>query len=527
MGGYRIRLGDGSEIGPMDLAAMRTWIAQGAVDEDSLVMRPGTRKWVPLGTIPEFRGTVGRTPTQMLGRSRRGAVAVDSDEPERSSVPRRFDRWPHVLAALLLLVTAAVFGGLAWKPDQVVPVFDGAPWLELALGALALALALLPGWSLMRRLVRIVLLLASFALFPLVGILLAQGQRGLALLALAGAWLFALGLWALLAPAARLASTALALLFVLGGAAAAVRYGYTPEGEAASSVRAWTSPDRTFTDESAGLRIDLPPGWFTLRPGNPVSDAPENARLALAHPRQGGFAWLITQAAPKGVGTAEAYLELLIAQRTKERPEYEAAPSLGRQAGAIPVRRASASWQNGEVRERELVVAGLDGWMAFALVAWMPEAAANRSNALESLANALTARGVFESRLRQSVDAAVAAVPHLTTAAAQQLMARSEARVLDPEQAFHRSLAALAKLLPTLSKPESAELGRLTAATYAGVPWAERRRMASYIERLRRDEPTSVEEDRAMAQLFQGAERRLTPTQLVRLQAYYDKAVLD
>ena len=128
-----------------------------------------------------------------------------------------------MLAALLLLATAAVFGWLTWKPEQVVPVFDGAPWLELALGALALGLALLPGWSLMRRLVRVVLLLASFALFPLVGILLAQGQRGLALLALAGAWLFALGLWALLAPAARLASTALALLFVLGGAAAAVR----------------------------------------------------------------------------------------------------------------------------------------------------------------------------------------------------------------------------------------------------------------------------------------------------------------
>ena len=50
-------------------------------------------------------------------------------------------------------------------------------------------------------------------------------------------------------------------------------------------------------------------------------------------------------------------------------------------------------------------MAGLDGWMAFALVAWMPEAAANRSNALESLANALMARGVFESRLRQSVEA--------------------------------------------------------------------------------------------------------------------------
>ncbi len=88
-------------------------------------------------------------------------------------------------------------------------------------------------------------------------------------------------------------------------------------------------------------------------------------------------------------------------------------------------------------------------------------------------------------------------------------MARSEARVLEPEQAFRRSLAALAKRLPSLTKGESAELARLTAATYAGVPWAERSKLASYIERLRRDEPTSSDEDRTMARFFQ--DRRAAP----------------
>ena len=55
MGGWKVRLGDGSEIGPMDLAALRTWLAQGLVDGDSPVMRPGSRKWVALGTIQEFK----------------------------------------------------------------------------------------------------------------------------------------------------------------------------------------------------------------------------------------------------------------------------------------------------------------------------------------------------------------------------------------------------------------------------------------------------------------------------------------
>ena len=45
--------------------------------------------------------------------------------------------------------------------------------------------------------------------------------------------------------------------------------------------------------------------------------------------------------------------------------------------------------------------------------------------------------------------------------------------------------------------------------------------------RLRRDEPTSIEEDRSMARLFQTAEKGLTPGQLLRLQAYYEGAILD
>jgi hypothetical protein len=505
---------------------MRTWIAQGAVDRNSLVMTPGTRRWVPLGSIREFQGLTGAVRPQQAGaRSRR--AAIEDDEPAASFGPTRFDRVRQAFAAFLLLAASAACAWLAWRPEQVVAVFDGAPWLELSLGALALGLALLPRWNLARRGVRVVLLLASFALFPLVGILLAQGQRGLALLALAGVWLFVLGLWALLASSAGLLSTALALLFTLGGAAGAVRFGYAPDSAAASGVRQWTTPDRSFRDEAAGLTLALPPGWFALRTGNPVVAPPDNARLVLAEPRQGGFAWLLTEAAPQGVGTAEAYLAALVARRKKERPGYESAASLGQKAGVLAVRRASASWRDGDVRQRELLVAGLDGWMAFALVAWMPEAAANRSNALEPLANALSARGVFEARLRQSVDTSLAAVPHLTTAAAQQLMARSEARVLEPEQAFHRSLAALAKRLPTLTKPESVELGRLTAATYAALPWAERGKVAAYIERLRRDEPTSGDEDRTMARLFQAAEQRLAPAQLLRLQAYYDRAILD
>ena len=70
MGGYKVRLGDGSEIGPMDLEALKTWQLQGLVDGDSPVMRSGTRKWVPLRTLPEFKGAT-RTGASRSKKARR------------------------------------------------------------------------------------------------------------------------------------------------------------------------------------------------------------------------------------------------------------------------------------------------------------------------------------------------------------------------------------------------------------------------------------------------------------------------
>ena len=156
----------------------------------------------------------------------------------------------------------------------------------------------------------------------------------------------------------------------------------------------------------------------------------------------------------------------------------------------------------------------------------MPEAGAGRgTSGLEPLAAALSARGLLAGRLHDAVAAAVTAVPHLTPETAQQLMARSEARVLEPEQAFRRSVAALTKLLPSLTAAESRELASLSSGAYQGVSHADRTRLASYFERVRRGDTTTAAEDREMAALMKVAEEGLAPYRLTRLRAYYDKAV--
>jgi hypothetical protein len=531
MGGWKVRLSDGSEIGPMDLAALRTWLAQGLVDADSPVMRPGTRSWVALGTVEELRNVVGATRpnggARGGGRGRKARAQAEADDAGYggTDVSVNVDLWRVRLVAFVLLGAAALFGFLAWRPEHAAPVFDGAPWQPIALGALALGLALLPGWNLARAGVRVVLMLVALALFPIAGILFVQGERA-GLLALASAWLLVCGLAILLARSMSLAGVALALVPVLAAGYGAWRFGRAPESGSAAQVRQWASADRHYSDATLGLTLDIPAGWVALKPGNPlVAVAPAETRLTLAQPRQGGFGYLVCEPAPRGVSTPDQYLDRIVVRRRAERPELKPGMRSNALVGPLAGRRHDSTWLADGAVQREVAVAGLDGWMGFALVVWMPDSASSRPDGLEAITGGLAARGLLASRLGEAVDAVVSQVPHLTAPAAEQLMAQSEARVLEPDQAFRRSLAALARALPTLSPAETRELTALTTATYASVPWADRARLAGYVDRVRKTETTRPEEDREMAALMKAAEDRLTPARLLRLQVYYDRAI--
>ena len=279
-------------------------------------------------------------------------------------------------------------------------------------------------------------------------------------------------------------------------------------------------------DDGLGLTLDAPDGWVLLKPGNPLLQAPKDARVTLAMPRHAGAGYVVTEPAPRGVATADQYLDKLQERRRAERPGFEAKQRVNAILGSVTGRQLEAAWSDGATRMREVVVAGLDGWTGFALVAWMPEATASRTNGLDALARGFAARGLLAVRLREAVEAAVVAVPHLSAPAAEQLMAQSEARLLEPEQAFRRSLQALAANIGSLTPAEKNELSRLTTATYAGVPWKDRARLADYVERVRKGATTPPEEDRAMAALLQTAESRLSGEGRLKLQGFYEKAIL-
>jgi hypothetical protein len=332
------------------------------------------------------------------------------EDDEAAPTAAGSQKWRSFVASGLMFALAAAAAYLWFFPARWTPVLAPTPWKEIALGALVLALALVRGWPAGRMFARVVMLLAAFALFPLAGLLIAQGVRGLPLLVLLSAWILASGFFAFLGAAVATSSAILFLIAILLGAAGIVYFGYVPPGSAAAPP-------------TASVAAPAPPPTL---------------------PQAGSVA-------PGSVAPASA------------------APSLSASPAPSPTTDPG-----------------------FAL----------------------------------AVRAATQEVPLLTPHAAELLMSRSEAGVLEPPEAFRRAYGLVGRGLHALSKPESKEMGDLHTLIYSSLPPAERDRLGDYIDRARSRYATTPEEDRQMSRLMKTVVTSLPADKRVRLQALFEKAMI-
>jgi hypothetical protein len=395
--GFRVRLDDGSEM-DLDDTMVRSWYDQGLIRGDTPMRAPGSRNWKRMDEVIEMRGWKAS-----------GHEAEDFEAEQEVAGPAGPQKWRSYVASGLMFAIAGAAAYLWLFPDRWTSSLTPTPWKEIALGALVLALALVRGWPIGRMFARVVMLLAAFALFPLAGLLIAQGVRGLPLLVLLSAWILASGFFAFLGAAVATSSAILFLLTILLGAAGIVYFGYVPPGSAPA-----------------------PPAVTQAATPAPPPAVPQT--LA---------------AAPSGV------------------------PS----AGTSPVASPAAT--------------------------------------PATPAPAFTA----------AVSTATLEVPILTPRAAELLMSRSAAQVLEPPEAFRRSYGLVGRGLHVLTKPESKEMGDLHTLIYSSLPAADRNRLGDYIDRARSRYATTPEEDRAMSQLMKRVVLSLPADKRARLQALFERAM--
>ncbi len=514
----KVRLEDGSEIGPLDLGMVQAWFQRGLIARESMVQKPGNPRWIRLSEAVDLSGWNAPLVITSRGRgtgARAGASVADS---AAEATP-----WQLFVASALLFVLALGAGLISVWPERVRPELDGAPWVQIALSLTVLGLALVRGWELGRRVVRAVVLLAAGAALPLAGFFLAQGTRGEALLMVAAAWLLAVGFFAFLAAdPSRLASVAALIGIVLGGVGL-VRFGRA-EASAAPAVAPWVTGDRRIAEPEIGLAVDLPPGWLVLKPGNPLVKAPAEARVALAQPRVSGYALLLLEPPPADVRLLEHYLDHVIAERRGSAGSFEEEWRRDGRLGRLESRRASSRRGSPEGRFMERAVVAQDGDRFFALIAWVPESGGGRSlQEIDALEAAVSLSGVRGAGRRDVVQKASLELPHLSVQAIRDLVESTGPG--SPSELFRRAVTASARGLASLGPPATQELRALNNAALAALPKRERARLSDYLERVTAGQAIQSEEDEPMRLLMKEATAALGAAQRQRLQELAEAAL--
>lgn len=515
MKGYKVRIADGSEIGPMDQQAVRNWFAQGLLESDSPVLPPGAKNWVPLAKAIDLVDL----------RARRSTAAAPARSEERADDGSVSHEWPLRIAGTLSLLAAAGAAFFWWSPDRFTPVLDMTPWRDLALGFLATGLLLLPAWWWARRLGQLVMLLAACAVPPLAGILVVEGVRGRPLAAMACASLFCAGLFALLTvrPRPWWKPTLAALAAVAAGAGVGW-FGLVQASPLQRKIAAAVLPAAPVSDPAAGLTLTPPPSWRPLPKQQAVDAAPEEARAVLAQTRLGGFAYVLAEEAPAGVLSLADHFD-----RVRARQQ---APGLVATERALPVvrgveaRALDTAWTEEGVPRRGLVQAFRNGWTYVTLVAWTVDDGTARARAeLDALAGGLVLDASRAERYARAVEGAVRDVPCLSPDAARLVIAQSANRPLNPAavlaQAFRRQAAGLAALSPD----EQRELDVLLATAVAAVDARTRPRVLAFVERLRAGTEAEVSSDDESAGLLKSGVLQLTSAQLARMQELAARAI--
>jgi hypothetical protein len=519
MADLKVRLDDGSEVGPMDLDMVRTWFQHGLLTRDSLVQRRGSTRWVRLSDAMDLsRWQPSGTPAGRARRAGRTAAVVAPD-----GTPGDEPRWASYVAAALLALVAAAALVVAFRPSLVRPELDDAPWLQIGLFSLVLGLFLVRGWEIGRRVVRVVCALAVAAAFPVAGVFVARGMRAEALLALASAVVLALGLVLLLAPRRSTWAAGAALLVVGLGASGIVRFARAEAGTALE-VGAWASAERRLTDPEIGLDLALPAGWVALQPGNPLVPPTPGARVALAQSRVSGFAFLLSEPPPSGVLALEHYLDEVIARRRVGAAELEEHWRRDGRMGALGSRRAALRRVAREGRFAERVVVARDADRYLALVTWVPEEGGGRALEEAEALEAATTFSAVRSRSRgEAVQTAALELPHLSREIIERLV---EAEGPAPAAAlFRRAAAATFRGIAALGPEAARELRAIATASLASLPYGQRAPLADYPRRAAAGQPAAADEDERMCALAKAATLRLSPAQRARLQQLHAQAI--
>ena len=478
---YTVRMGE-QDYGPVDLALLKTWRAEGRLLPESLVWKHGSPGWVPFSAIPEAAddATALVSPVAAAGRVPLGQAKPGS--PSSAAEP-----------TVTLLEVSPKAGRPTPAPVQAIPTPHGASVVVGPPDTAGPDAASRPAPTRPKPIPAVRRPPEPAASLP-IGWMLIGGI--LLVLVVAGVMAYSLFLRPML-----------------------------DRHRMIAEIRQRALPDRKLTDPKAGLELALPNGWYLL-PADSTLVLDPGSRTRLAYPARAAFASLRMEEQPRLDITLDAYALRQVEGRRLLRPDLEQTNSEDGRIAGQPCRTLAVRWSEDGVETAAVITVWRDAWRWYTLTVW---SAGGGSESPAAMAQAIGGGISLVDRLAERVAAAATSLENDAPE-----LGRDSARLLamdalaSGQQAERLSVAAIREVsrgLYVLSADEVREMTALYAQIYAPVPDNERARLASWLAAVRDGRSVPTEETLAMRALLNQGILSLPEESRARLVELNTKAV--
>jgi hypothetical protein len=298
---------------------------------------------------------------------------------------------------------------------------------------------------------------------------------------------------------------------------------YFAKRRAIAAVERYALADRRV--ESAGLVVELPPGWVALREDNPFVSR-SGSRLRLAQPDVGAFGAVAVTVRPRQMDDLDAHLDDLLQERLPRMPSQKEGERADVQLGRGRGREVRTTWEEGLAPMQGAIVAWADGYDLFSLEAWAPASAGAAFAAdLDALCRGISPRGQVEARIDEAVERLTLEVPELSRDALRLLVAERMSQGRGMDDVPSAALRTVSRGLDALGAAEAAEMRTIYQQVWAPVPEGERVRLAGLMNEVKAGRPVRAEDVLALRTAVQTGVLALPEEQRTRLQELSGRAV--
>jgi hypothetical protein len=311
---------------------------------------------------------------------------------------------------------------------------------------------------------------------------------------------------------------------VLAGLWAALRP-FLAKRQAIAAVQRYALPERRVEEPQAGLVVELPPGWVTLREDNPFVSRP-GSRLRLAQPGAGAFGAVSLAVRPRQMDDLDAHLDDLLQERVPRMPSQKVGGRSDVQLGRGRGRQVRTTWEDGLVPMQGAIVAWADGYDLFSLEAWAPASAGDAFAAeLDALGRGIAPKGQVATRIDEAVERLAVDVPELSRDALRLLVAERMSQGRSLEDVPSAALRMVSRGLDALAAAEAAQMRTIYQQVWAPVPEAERVRLAGLMNEIKAGRPVRGEDVLALRTAVNTGVLALPEDERARLQELSGRAV--